>query len=148
MNHDTNPHLEGLKALVGVWDTEAVHPMLPDTVVPGRTSFEWLEGERFLVLRSRNEHPQFPDSICVMGATDDEDSLTMHYFDSRGVFRLYRTGFKDGAWKMWGPGPSGHTGRFSGQLSDDGATISGLYELSADGSTWRDDLAITYRRVS
>jgi class 3 adenylate cyclase len=37
--------------------------------------------------------------------------------------------------------------RFSGAFSDDGNTITGPWELSRDGSTWDDDLAITYRRA-
>lgn len=139
--------VEPFEALIGSWDTEAVHPALPDIVVPGRTSFEWLEGEQFVILRSRNDHPQFPDSISVIGATDEEEGLSMHYFDSRGVFRTYRTTFVDGVWKMWGAGPSDLTGRFSGTLSDDGDSLFGLHQLSSDASTWEDDLAITYRRV-
>jgi hypothetical protein len=140
--------LEGFRALVGEWTTEAIHPLLPDTVVPGRTRVEWLEGERFLILRGRNEHPDFPDSVCVIGATDEEEGLTMHYFDSRGVFRVYRVSLEDGVWRIWGDGPSGFSGRFSGSFSDDGDTLSGVHQLSRDGSTWDDDLAITYRRAS
>ncbi len=30
--------LEHLNAWVGVWETEATYPMLPDTVVPGRST--------------------------------------------------------------------------------------------------------------
>jgi hypothetical protein len=33
-------------------------------------------------------------------------------------------------------------------FSDDGNTITGLAKLSQDGSTWDDDLAITYRRAA
>jgi hypothetical protein len=143
-----SPGLEGFRALLGDWATEAIHPSLPDTVVPGRSSFEWLEGERFLILRARNDHPKFPDSISIIGATDEEEGLAMHYFDSRGVFRPYRTSFEDGVWKMWGHGPPGFSGRFSGRFNDDGDTLSGVHQLSRDAVTWKDDLAITYRRVS
>jgi hypothetical protein len=140
--------LEAFRALVGEWTTEAIHPSLPDTVVPGRTSVQWLEGEQFLILRSRNEHRDFPDSVSIIGATDEEESLTMHYFDSRGVFRVYRVSLEDGVWRIWGDGPSGFSGRFSGSFSDDGDTLSGVHQLSRDGSTWDDDLAITYRRAA
>ena len=102
-----NQHLEGLRALVGEWTTEAVHPIMPDTVVPGRTSFEWLEGEKFLILRSWNDHPQFPDSISIIGETDEEEGLTMHYFDSRGSFRVARASMEDGVWRIWSGGPAG-----------------------------------------
>jgi hypothetical protein len=37
--------------------------------------------------------------------------------------------------------------RFTGTFSDDGNTITGLSKLSHDGSTWDDDLAITYRKL-
>jgi hypothetical protein len=36
----------------------------------------------------------------------------------------------------------------SRSFSDDGNTITGLSKLSQDGSTWDDDLAITYRRAA
>ena len=140
--------LEGFRALVGEWNTEAVHPSLPDTVVPGRTSVEWLAGEQFLILRSRNEHPAFPDSISIIGATDEEESLTMHYFDSRGSFRVARVSMEGGVWRIWSGGPSGLSQRFSGSFSDEGDTLSGVHQLSRDGSTWDDDLAITYRRAA
>jgi hypothetical protein len=105
-----------LQAFRAEWTTEAIHPSLPDTVVPGRTSVEWLEGEQLLILRSRNEHPDFPDSATIIGATDEEESLTMHYFDSRGVFRVYRVSLQDGVWRICGDGPFGSSGRIQRQL--------------------------------
>jgi hypothetical protein len=66
----TEPALEPLNRFVGSWVTEATHPALPDVVVHGTASFEWLEGQRFLILRSRNDHPDFPDSISIIGFTD------------------------------------------------------------------------------
>ena len=59
--------LELFDALIGTWDTEATHPLV-DEVVPGSVTFEWLEGGRFLIQRSRNDHDLFPDAICVNGA--------------------------------------------------------------------------------
>jgi hypothetical protein len=77
----TSAQLQALRALVGEWTTEATHPMLPSTVARGRSAVEWLEGETFLIVRARNDHPEFPDSISIIG---DTGGLRMHYFDSRG----------------------------------------------------------------
>ena len=148
--------LEQLGRLVGDWDLEASHPAMPGVVVHGTAGFEWLKGERFLIQRSRNDHADFPDSISIVGATDrdrvtddagaaDEAHLTMHYFDSRGVFRVYDTSIDDQALRIWRDAP-GFSQRFTGTFADDGNTIDGLWQLSRDDKAWDDDLQITYRR--
>jgi hypothetical protein len=90
----TTPELEPLDRLVGNWVTEATHPALPGVVVHGTASIEWLEGHRFLILRSRNDHPDFPDAISIIGFTDvdrvgaqvdgsrgdSKSRLRIHYF--------------------------------------------------------------------
>ncbi len=77
-----SPDVQSLQPLVGTWTLEATHPAYPSSVVRGRAEFEWLEGEQFLLQRSRSDHPDFPDSLSVIGVTDER--LSMHYFDSRG----------------------------------------------------------------
>jgi hypothetical protein len=142
--HAEISELEPFEALVGTWTTEATHPMYPSTVVRGRSTFEWLEGKRFLIQRSVTDHPDFPDAMAVFGVTDEQ--LSMHYFDSRGVYRVYVVSLSEGTWRFSRDAP-GFSQRFTGTFSDDGNTITGLSELSRDGSTWDDDLAITYRRA-
>jgi hypothetical protein len=56
--------------LVGEWTTESTHPAVPGTVVHGRATFEWLDGERFLIWRERADHPDFPEAIVIIGDTD------------------------------------------------------------------------------
>ena len=62
--------LERLDRLVGTWATDATHPALPGVVVDGTAVIEWLEGERFLIHRARTDHPDFPDSISIIGVTE------------------------------------------------------------------------------
>ena len=131
-----------LDAFVGVWTTEATHPVVPGTVVHGQAVFEWLEGERFLIVRARNDHPDFPDSISVIGSVDER--IAMYYFDSRGIHRIYEMSVGDGEWRLWRDAP-GFSQRFSGTFAEDGNSITGLWQLSRDDSTWDDDLEITYR---
>jgi len=66
-------------------EQSATHPAFPSVVVSGRTTFEWLEGQYFLIGRSRNDHSEFPDGLTVLGAGGE--ALSMHYCDSRGVER-------------------------------------------------------------
>ena len=90
---DPRAKLEPFQALIGEWTIEMTHPMVEDTVVRGRATYEWLEGGRFLIQRAVNEHPDFPDSLCVIGVMEGENDLSMQYFDSRGVHRVYAIGF-------------------------------------------------------
>jgi hypothetical protein len=143
MHRPTGDLLEPLNVLVGSWTIEARHPALPETLVGGQAVFEWLEGNRFLLQRSRTDHPDFPDSLIVFGA--DNDELSMHYFDSRGVHRVYEVSFVDRVWRMWRNAP-GFSQRFTGTFEDDGDTIAGLWKLSRDDTTWDDDLQVTFRR--
>ena len=138
------PELRGWQRMLGTWSTTAAHPAFPGTVVQGRSIFEWLAGRRFLIHRSHHDHPQIPDAIAIIGLTDAR--LSMHYFDSRGVHRVYEVGLDAGTWRIWRDVP-GFSQRFTGTLSDNGRTINGQWQLSRDDATWNDDLAITYRRL-
>jgi hypothetical protein len=107
-----DPKLEPFDTLVGTWEIEATHPMFPSAVVHGTAEFEWLEGERFLLQRSRTDDPEFPDSLIVFGA--DDEGLSMNYFDSRGVHRIYQVSLSDGVWSMWRHSP-GFSQKFNDQ---------------------------------
>src|SRR5438034_11737544 len=124
----TDPTLEPLNRLVGSWTTDATHPAYPGGVVHGSVVIEWLEGERFLIHRAHTDHPDFPDSISIVGITSQDRvgnpsghdaaattdvPLSMHYFDSRGVFRVYDVSIDDEAWRFWRV-TSGLSQRFAG----------------------------------
>ena len=149
------PLLEHLQRLVGHWTTEATHPAMPGVTVHGTVDVEWLEGERFLIHRARTDHDKFPDAIWIIGDASvdrvEGDSapaptrLSGHYFDSRGVFRVYEVGIDAQAWRWWRDAP-GFAQRFTGTFADGGNTIIGVSQLSRDNARWDDDLKITYRK--
>lgn len=156
----SEPDLSPLNRFVGHWRTEATHPASPGLVVHGTVEVQWLEGERFLIHRSRTDHPDFPDAISIIGYTErdrvDDGSgmapaaagkaqLNMHYFDSRGVFRVYDVSVEQPAWRFWRNAP-GFSQRFTCTFEDGGNTIVGRWQLSKDDVSWHDDLAISYRR--
>ena len=145
--------MRSLERLVGAWKTEATHPALPGVVVHGTAEVEWLSGERFLIQRTRNDHPDFPDAISIIGYTDrdrvdqaEPSHLTMHYFDSRGVARVYEASVSADAWHLSRISP-GLSQRFTGRFQDAGNTIEGLWQMcEGDEKTWKDDLHITFRK--
>lgn len=135
--------LEPFAALVGTWTTETTHPAV-DAVVTGTTTWEWLEGRRFLVQRSHNDHELFPDGLTVIGPPESGDGLVMEYFDSRGVRRTYGVSLTDGVLRLWRDDPQ-LTQRFAATLAPD--VFEGQGRLRRDGGEWEDDVHVVYRRA-
>jgi len=135
---------EQWQILVGAWSIDASHSMLPGDEIRGEMTFEWLDGHRLLIQRSHYDHPDIPDAIAVFGVINDQ--LAMHYYDSRGVHRTFTLSFVDRTLRYAMHAP-GFSQRLTLTVSGDGDTITGQAEMSPDGANWRDDLAITYRRV-
>jgi hypothetical protein len=141
-----NPALEPFSVLIGNWNTTGTHGLLPDTVLHGHTSFEWLENGAFLLMRSEIDDPRFPKAIAIFGSDDAEAEYYMLTFDERGVSRKYEVTLQDNTWKWWRNAP-GFFQRYQGIIADGGNTIVGKGELSRDGLSWEKDLDLTYRRV-
>ncbi len=145
--------LDRLDVLIGQWEMEAMFGagyFGPGTSAMtgrgGRTTFEWLEGRFFLIQRFVVEHPAAPSGISIIGAGADPDTFTQHYYDSRGVARVYRMSLDGRVWKLWREAP-GFWQRYSGLISDDGTTITGAWEGSADGQEWKHDFGLTYLKL-
>jgi len=142
-----DPELKSLDTLVGEWVMEGSHPFDPASTVRGRETFEWLDGGAFLIERWTIEHPDFPDGIAILGPDEATGDLRQHYFDSRGVARIYNMSLSDSVWRLWRDNP-GFSQRFTGTFGDNGNTITGAWEKSTDGSTWEHDFDLTYRKVA
>lgn len=140
-----NPALEPFTILVGEWDVVGTHRLLPDAV-HGRVSLEWLEGGAFLIMHLEIAHADIPDASAIFGSDDHAEALFMLYFDERGVSRRYETTLRDHIWRIWRNVPD-FSQRFTGTFDNQGNTISGVWELAEDGSTWKRDLELTYTRI-
>jgi hypothetical protein len=143
--------LARLEPFVGEWRIEApAFPLPTELAAAARTTFEWILGGTFLLQRSSLPVPEAPDGLSVIG-TDDEDGYTQHYFDSRGIARLYAMTFDGRAWTLERRAPdftplSFHQ-RWLGSFSADGGTIEGRWETSPDGRDWELDFELAYRRA-
>ena len=144
-----------IQPFVGEWRMEV---SLPEAQ-PGRATFEWMSGQRFLVERwgfplaapGRVEAVDF-GGIAIIGPDPDREGFLQHYFDSRGVARVYRMSFADGVWKLWRDSPDfsplDFSQRLEGSFSEDGLTIEGRWEISHDGERWEHDFDLTYTKLS
>jgi hypothetical protein len=132
---------EALSALVGSWTIEISHPRDPSNVIAGRAQFEWLDGGHFVVERWEIDNPDFPSGLAVC------DAGTQHYFDSRGVARVYEMSIGDGEWKLLREGDD-FSQRFTGRFGDGGSVIDGYWEIAPDGSTFERDFDLTFRKVT
>ena len=149
----TRPHrddsLEALAPLIGDWKLLAVFKNVPPADIGARASFEWLPGKRFLIQRWEVPVPEAPDGIAIIGADpESEGSYLQHYFDTRGVARVYKMSFKDGTWKLWRStadfSPLDFSQRYTGTFSPDGQAITGAWEICHDGKTWEHDFDLTF----
>ncbi len=143
--------LARLAPFVGEWSILAGFEDDPPADVGARVRFEWLPGERFLIQRWEIPVPEAPDGIAIIGADRERDGAYLqHYFDSRGVARVYRMRFEDGVWKLWRDEPDfsplDFSQRFTGTFSEDGRTIAGAWEICHDGGTWEHDFDLTYTK--
>ena len=135
--------LEPFEALIGTWETEATHPLF-DQVVPGRVTFAWLKDRAFVVERSSNEHPKFPDAITVIGPPEHGDGIVAEYFDQRGVRRTYGIAIEDGVLRQWRDDPA-FAQRAEAPLHPDEFVL--LWQLAETPGDWHDDLRVVYRRA-
>ena len=135
--------MEGLEPLLGEWTAEVRHPDIG--VVHGEMSIEWLDGGGYLVQRSAMEDQRFPRGLILIGPTEDGDRIVQHYFDSRGVARVYEISLENGVWRTWRDDPE-FSQRSTGTFSDDGSQIEVRLERTEPDGTWVHDFDIVYRR--
>jgi len=128
-----------LDRLLGTWNFTMSHSALSEPV-SGRQRYERVLNGAFVMLHWAYDHPEFPDAIAML------DERAYHYFDVRGVTRVFDLAIDDSGWAMirrdedfW----QRSAGRFRGTDA-----IDGKGENSFDaGHTWQHDFSMSYARV-
>jgi uncharacterized protein DUF1579 len=144
--------LARLNVFVGEWTLEARFP--GDQPAPdgtrARSRFEWTLDGQFLVQRTEVPIPEAPDGLMIVAADPRTGAYVQHYYDSRGVVRVYAMTFADGVWTLTREfadfSPLDFRQRFTGTVSADATAITGAWEKDT-GDGWRHDFALTYRRA-
>jgi hypothetical protein len=138
--------LRQLEPLVGDWTLEATGADGEPWPGSARATFEWHASGAHLVERATIELPEAPDSISIIGCDAANGTYFQLYSDERGVCRVYEMSIGNGEWKLWRQGEP-FSQRFTATFADDGNTITGRWELAEDGTTYRTDFDLVFRRV-
>jgi hypothetical protein len=150
--------LARLGVFIGDWSMEArfpgqqpAPPGAADRGPVARSRFEWALDGQFLVQHATIPIPEAPDGLAIVGIDPRTGGYTQHYYDSRGVVRLYAMGFADGVWTLTRESadfsPLDFRQRFTATFGPDEDTITGAWEKCRDGGEWEHDFALTYRRA-
>jgi hypothetical protein len=155
MNMTADDHrderLERLDVLVGEWRLDApAFPLPPELAGDARSTFEWALGGAFLLQRSSVPVAEAPDGLSIVGL-DANGRYTKHYFDSRGIARIYAMTFDGRRWTLERGAldftPLDFHQRWDASVRDDGTAIEGRWESSPDGRAWQLDFELTYLRL-
>jgi hypothetical protein len=152
---DPTKENERLEPLIGAWSMAMVLPgekrpeTLPD--VGARVTFEWLGDKAFVLQRWTVPMPEAPDGLAIIGWDTGRRTFLQHYFDERGVARVYEMSLVNGVWQLERTKPDfspfAFSQRFTGSISGDGERIDGVWEVAEDHKTWRKDFDLIYTRV-
>jgi hypothetical protein len=146
---------ERLEPLIGQWSMTVVMPgqqrpdPLPD--IGARVTFDWLGATAFVIERWTVPVPEAPDGLAMIGWDAARGTFLQHYFDTRGVARIYEMSLAGNVWKLSRTTPDfspfEFSQRFTGTFVDGGRRIEGTWEISDDHKTWRKDFDLIYTRV-
>src|ERR1700748_2451539 len=84
-----NPSLAPLDRVLGTWIVTGSHPYLPGRELPGRVTFERIEGGAFVRMHSKSEAPEIPEGVAICGTDSEHGTCTLLYFEERNVSRRY-----------------------------------------------------------
>jgi hypothetical protein len=122
---------------------------LPD--IGARATFLWMGEKTFVLQRWRVPVPEAPDGLAVIGWDGGRGTLLQHYFDDRGVARVYEMSIAGGVWRLQRTKPDfspfEFSQRFTGKLTENGKRIDGTWEIARDHETWAKDFDLIYTRL-
>ena len=142
--------IERLDFFIGTWTVEISHPHLEPNPITGTTVFEWMN-DAYIVQRTHIDKSEFPSYTSIYDWDPATGQYVDHYFDSRGVTRLYAMSLEDGVWKLWRDKadftPLDFYQRFTATIDDNKTQIDMNLEMSDDGVNWEHDFKQVFKKT-
>lgn len=125
-----------LDKFIGKWNTEGtVLPTTnnPELKIKGTDTYEWLPGGFFLlhkvdVFIGDDNNQTFE----IIGFHKLSNHYTMQHYDNKGNSGCMTATFKEGVWNFLS-----YNLRFIGRFSNDENVLSGIWEQTTNGKTWK-----------
>jgi hypothetical protein len=146
--------MKEFESLIGEWHGEGEIPIEPPMKISVEATISRLG--KLIVFSTVGKPAEVPDSVSIIGGAPDGEPQPMHYFDSRGVKRLFLMALDGSTLKIWrapgedwnGPDGPGFNQRFIGEISADAKTLKGRWErgVGKAGDKWEMDFPINYVR--
>jgi hypothetical protein len=131
--------MSALDRLLGTWDFTMHHSAMSQPVT-GRQRYGRVLDGAFVLQHWTYNHSDFPDAMALLSAD------RYHYFDVRGITRVFDVEIDDAGWSMIRLDEDfsqRYTARFHGP-----DVMESTGEISYDaGVTWQPDFTMTYQRV-
>lgn len=136
------PALAGLNAFVGAWRTTGrirATAGAAETWLDALDTYEWMPGGRFLVhhVRARMGEDEV-HALEITGYDTRTGRFVLRSFDNHGGFATSYGELRGRHWTI-----VGDSERFAGRFSEDGERLTGSWEATQDGRTWRPWMDIT-----
>ena len=135
-----------LEIFIGRWNTEGITratESIPSVRVNGTDTYEWLEGGFFLIHHvDVNMGDDKIRAIEIVGYDDHIKKYPMNFFDSLGNSGTYMASVENGIWKF-----SGNSERATVQFSDDGNTMTALWEQQMENSKWQPWMDMKLKKI-
>jgi hypothetical protein len=132
--------MSALDRLLGTWEVTMHHSDMSE-LVTGRQRYERVLDGAFMLQHWTYDHPDFPDAMALLSEN------RYHYFDVRGITRVFELEVDDAGWSMIHLDEDlsqRQTARFRGPN-----VIGSTGERSYDaGVTWQPDYTMTYQRLT
>ena len=131
--------MSALDRLLGTWEFTMQHSALSEPI-SGRQHYEWVLDGAFVLQHWTYDHPDFPDATALL--SNDR----YHYFDVRGITRVFEFTVNAAGWSMIHLDEDFSQRSSARFLSLD--VIESTGEKSRDnGVTWQPDYSMTSRRT-